>query len=511
MTSAFDIEVCHRLPLADAAFRLLDYVTDDDFLRSIFGRYHGRSYEDIISFPLFVHLLSDALLGHRGSAHQTFKHALEEDTLEASVQAMYGKLRRVPLGLSVGLFTEVASRLRTVAPPVVANRLPASFAEFWTLGFDGKKLKYVAKQLKPLRGLKGEIFGGKLLVVQDMRTQQAVTVEAVADGETGDNPLVPAVVDRIREMLDPRPRLWVGDRAFCGFELLGLLAEGSDHFVVRFNTSCGFHPDSSQPERTGIDDEKRPYREQWGWLGKANNRHRIRVRMITITCVKEDPLIFVTSLLDADRYPATDVLTLYRSRWGIEVMFLQVVQTFDLRDLIGGTAQATVFQAMLCLLLYNITMTIRDFIAVGANREPKAVSLKLLFDDVRRDLTGWTEVIGIDATLELLRRRGSATRRTCGSIWKRFWATYGRIDGRKRRLAKGGSEASRARTYVVGTLRSTKSSVTPIKKYPWIAARDFRRPKLQTSHRHSKQGKMFNASGQRPGFSEGTRYFSLKG
>jgi len=182
------------------------------------------------------------------------------------------------------------------------------------------------------------------------------------------------------------------------------MAEGADHFVVRFNTSCGFHPDSTQPMRTGIDAENRPFQEEWGWLGKPKNKHRIRVRMITVTRAgTDDPLKFVTSLHDADRYPADDLLTLYRSRWGIEVMFQRVVQTFDLRELIGGTPEATVFQAALCLLLYNITMIVRDFVAVGAQREPKTVSLQLLFDDMVRDLTGWLQVIGLETTLALLR------------------------------------------------------------------------------------------------------------
>ncbi len=429
MSSTFDIEACRRLPLADAAFRLLDHAVNDDFLTGVFERHRGRSYEDTITFPLFVHLITDALLGHRGSAHQTFLHAKANESLETTIHAMYGKLGRVPLELSLGLFAETAARLRTVASSAVVNPPPASLGAFWVLGFDGKKIKYVAQRLKPLRGLKGDIYGGKLLVVQDLATRQAIAAQAVADGEAADNPLVPAAVARVRAIPDPRPRLWVGDRAFCDFKLLGLLAADTDHFVVRFNTSCGFHADAAVPQRTGKDDEKRPYREEWGWLGKPKNPHRIRVRKITVIREAGDPLVFVTSLEDADRYPASDLLTLYRSRWGIEVMFQRVVQTFDLRHLIGGTPQATVFQAMLCLLLYNITLMIRDYVAVGAKKEPKEVSLNLLFDDVIRDLTAWREVIGVEATLDLLRATAIRTpedlrqylEEKLGTVWTDRW------------------------------------------------------------------------------------------
>jgi hypothetical protein len=407
MSTAFDLEACRRLPLADACWRLLDFVTDDAFLDGVFQRHHGRSYQRVISFPLFVRLIADALLGHRGaSAHRTFQQARADEALPASVQALYAKLRRVPLPVSTGFFADAAARLREVAPPVTAPPLPASLAAFRALGFDGKKIKYVAKRLKVLRGLKGHVFGGKLLVVQDLATRQAVVAEASADGEAGDNPLVAPAVARVRARPDGRPRLWFGDAAFCDFKLLGLLAADGDHFVVRFNTSCGFHPDPTVPARVGTDDAGRPYREEWGWLGQPDHPHRMRVRKIAVTVAAGPPLILVTSLLDADRYPAVALLTAYRSRWGLEVMFQQVVQTFALRHLIGGTPQATVFQAMLCLLLYNLTLIIADYVAAGAKREPKAVSLDRLFEQVVRDLTGWVEVIGRAATLSLL----SATR-----------------------------------------------------------------------------------------------------
>ena len=424
----FELEASRRLPLADAALRLLDHVTETEFLTGVFKRHRGRSYTDTIAFPSFVHLLSEALIGHRRSAHQAFVHAKKEASLKATVQAMYGKLRRVPLSLSLGFFAEAAARLREAAATTVVNALPASLDSFWVLGFDGKKIKYVAKRLKPLRGLKGDIYGGKLLVVQDLATRQAVAANADPDGEAADSPLVPAAVEQVRALGGTRARLWVGDRAFCQFQLLGLLAAGDDHYVVRFNTSCGFHVDSQVPARTGTDDEGRPYREEWGWLGKPDNPHRTRVRRITVTR-PGDPLIFVTSLEDADRFPAKDLLTLYRSRWGVEVMFQQVVQTFDLRHLIGTTPQGTVFQAMFALLLYNIAMMVRDYVAEGAERKPNDVSLILLFDEIVRDLTAWLKFIPTDATLEIIRataiRSAEELRRylqeSLAKVWKDSW------------------------------------------------------------------------------------------
>jgi hypothetical protein len=429
MSVSFNLEVSRRLPLADAAFRLLDYLSDDTFLDGVFARHHGRSYEEDIRFPLFVHLVTEAVLGHRGSPHQTFRQAQDENRLESTVQALYGKLRRVPLSLSLGLFTEASARLLQLGSAATTDPLPQSLAGFRVLGFDGKKIKYVTKKLKPLRGLKGNIFGGKLLVVEDLRTRHAVGASAAADGEAGDNPLVPEAVAQVRAVPSDQPRLWVGDRGFCEYETLKLLSAGTDQFVVRYGARFGFHPDPDVPERTGTDELGRPFTEQWGYLGAPSSRRRVYVRKITVTRVDQSPLAVVTSLLDVEKYPAGALLSVYGSRWGLEVMFQQVVQTFNLRHLIGSTAEGTVFQAMLCLLMYNITLVIRDGVAAGTQRTPDAVSLQVLFGDLVRDLTGWVEVLEPEETVELMRVtriEGAVAlwaylRTILGAVWTDRW------------------------------------------------------------------------------------------
>jgi hypothetical protein len=400
MCKSFDLEVCRRLPLAHAVVRLLNFAMADDLLDDVFEQYHARSYESTIRFPQLVKLLAEGLFGQQRSAHQTFQRAIDEGEVDASIQAIYGKLRRVPASLSLGLFAASAAQLRSVVPATIAHPLPDSLKEFWGLAFDGKKLKHVLRRLKPLRGLKGNIFGGKLLVVQDMATAQAVAVEAALDGETGDNPLVPGAIARVRSLPCSKPRLWVADRAFCEYKTLPLLAEHSDFFVVRYIASCKFHVDSTVPARTGIDKEGRCYREEWGWLGPKQN---VRCRKITVTRPGQAPFAVVTNVEDADRYPADDLLALYRRRWGIETMFQQVVQTFDLRRLIGGTAQATIFQAILCFLVYNVTLTIRDFIAQASAKEASKISTRTLFDDVADELKGMLKLVSVDTILETLK------------------------------------------------------------------------------------------------------------
>jgi hypothetical protein len=109
--------------------------------------------------------------------------------------------------------------------------------------------------------------------------------------------------------------------------------------------------------------------------------------------VAAEAICLVTDLFDAERYPAGDLLALYRLRWGIEEVFQQVTEVFHLQALIGTTPQGTVFQLAFCLLLYNLLQVVRGYIAAAQERPVPTISLELLFADVHRQLIAVSEVV----------------------------------------------------------------------------------------------------------------------
>jgi hypothetical protein len=402
--SSFAWETLTRLPLAESAYRLLDYALQASFLAELFQRHGGASYQKVIRFPLFVQLIGDALIEHAGSGHQSFTRAQEAGTLEASLKAMYGKLARLPLGLSRGLLFEATQRLRCLYPPRVAQRLPDSVQDFTVLALDGKKLKHVAHRLKVLRAVKGQVLAAKLAVAVDLRTGLAVALNADPDGEVSDAPLVPGVLALARAA-QAGPILWVEDRQFCDLVQPALIREGGDHYVLRYNAKVHFHADPACPARTGRDAAGRPYVEEEGWLGSPTNKRRQRVRRITLSRPGEEDVILVTDLLDGVAYPAADLLEIYRLRWGIERVFQQITEVFHLKALIGTTPQAGVFQAALCLLLYNVVVVLRSYLADAQGHEPEALSTAKLFYDVHRQLVALHEVLSSEEILRALDSR----------------------------------------------------------------------------------------------------------
>jgi hypothetical protein len=387
----FQAELLVRLPLAQAVLKMFEYVFDSPWLQGVYAAHRGRGYQRQLRFDQLVYLLRDALIIDGGSGRQSFERARRQGTLPVAFQNAYGKLGRLPLDLSMALVEQAGPRLVSLLPNgTLGASVPASLATMQVTVIDGKKIKHAAKRLKPLRGTPGTLLGGKLLVALALREGLAVGMSADPDGERNDIPLVPALVERVRAQV-PGPILWVADRQFVDFDLLPLLTQGDDQFLIRCSRKIAFTADPQRPAREGVDRQGRRYLQQWGWIGGKNQKHRPYVRRIVLSLPNED-LILVSSLLEETRYPADEVLEVYRQRWGIEQMFQQVTEVIHLQRLIGSTPQAMIFQAAFCLLLYDLIQVIKAHVAVAGQKTPQQVSGELLFRDVHEELAAWARL-----------------------------------------------------------------------------------------------------------------------
>lgn len=445
VVGAFDREVLQRLPLADAVLSLWAFVMDTSFLDGVFERHRGRSFEQVLKFPVFVELIADALVQHRGSGRQAFQRALDHDTLPTSIEAAYGKLRRVPLSLSEGFLEDSTARLRELrssADPVVD--WPAALSGFTPVSVDGKKLKRVAKRLTVARGQPGKLYGGKLLVAYVPTEGLARSFSSDPDGEANDCKLMPALISRARQAI-AGPRLWILDRQFCDLTQPRLLTQDGDHFLIRFHPKNHFEGDESRAVVTSQDATGRALIDEWGWMGSAQSKQRLSVRRSRLIRPGEEEVIVITNLLDETQYSAADLLAAYLHRWGIERVFQQVTEVFSLQQLIGSTPQATIFQGAFCLLLYNMLQLVRQEIA-AAQASPCAastLSVEEIFRDVTRQLIGLTELVAptqvaalIPEHRSLLELKRHLARRLCVPIPTLWWKTTNQRPRKKLPLRK---------------------------------------------------------------------------
>jgi hypothetical protein len=380
------------VPLANAVLTSFAYLLQPKLLDDLFERHRGRSYEDILSFSTFVTLIRDALIVHNGSAHQSFQHALEQGALPTCQEAVYGKLRRIPLGLSLAFMEEITKLIRDLLPKDARmGPLPKSLDAMTIVILDGKQIKDVAKRLKPVRGKPGKVVGGKVLAFYLPSEGLVVSMAADPDGEANDIRLMPDAIPRARARI-AGIRLWVADRQFCDLNQPVRLTEDGDHFLVRRSLKMGFHADPDRPVRTSLDSRGRRMTDQWGMIGSPKEKRQRYVRQIQLVRPGEEDIFLITDLLDEVAYAAEDLLEVYLHRWEIERVFQQITEVFSLERLVGSTPQATVFQASFCMVLYNLMQVIRAFVSIGreaaaAVETVEAVSVELLFRDVHRQLT----------------------------------------------------------------------------------------------------------------------------
>jgi IS4 transposase len=388
-----------KLPLAEAVVQVFRYVGDDARLQAIFDKQRGRCYDDVIRFPNLVTLIGDALLEHGGSGNQSFARARETGELKASTVAAYGKLSRLPIPLSQAFLAELTRFLRELFPPQAQRPSPASLGAFRTITLDGKAIKKVAKRLKFLRRVGGGLLGGRALVAMHYETGMVIGMHADEDGDANDVRFVPALLPWLRSEIQGI-LLFLADSGFCDLQRMEEFTEGGNHFLLRRHPKVGFHADRKKPLRTGVDAHGRTFVEQWGWLGAANHPKRRYVRQITLQRPGEPGVTLVTDLVEADRFPAEDLLDYYLQRWGIEQVFQKVTEVFHLQGLIGSTPKATIFQFAFCLVLYNLIQVIRGYIAAHQRRQTETISIENLFVDVHRQLTAWSVLVESGLPLE---------------------------------------------------------------------------------------------------------------
>ncbi len=225
-------QLLNGIPLARAVLSLAEYTLQAPFLNELFAQHRGRCYEDVLTFPQLVHIVFDALRQQRGSGRKVLRRAREQQQLPTCREAFYGKLRRLPVALSLALLAATSERLRAVLPPVMTEALPAALGGLDVLVVDGKKLKRVAKRLLACRGAAGKISGGKLLVAWRPREGLVIGMAAHSDGEVNEARLVPALLAQVRPH-SRGPRLFVADRQFCDLVQTARFTADGDHGLVR--------------------------------------------------------------------------------------------------------------------------------------------------------------------------------------------------------------------------------------------------------------------------------------
>lgn len=396
---SFALEILTELPLAEAFYTLWGHVATDRVLQELFDTYRGKCYQDRLSFHELVSVLVDALTRYHGSGRRAIAKSLERNQLSVQQRAPYSKLARLPLPLAEAFLSGLTARLQPLFPKnLYRTTLPACLDDLAVVVLDGKTIKNAAKRLLATRGRPGKLHGGKILAAYLPADGLVVAMAADPDGEANDIRLMPRVMPQARALVSG-PRLWVADAQFCDLDQSAAFTlEEGDHFLMRFTLRNSFTVDTVDPARTartGTNRLGQAYTQDWGWMGSEKDARRRYVRRFVVARAGAEDVIVVTDLLDAQAYPAEDLLEVYLHRWQIENVYQQITEVFELQHLIGCTPGATVFQTALCLVIYNMLQVVRG-LAAQVSPEPVQVndlSTEQIFRDMQEELVGLHRVL----------------------------------------------------------------------------------------------------------------------
>jgi hypothetical protein len=419
----FSVEALQRVPVAEGVLSVLAVLFSEERMSALFEKHRGASYQRTLSFHRLVQLMYSAVLEHNAVGSQAFDSARKANAMPVSDQAAYGKIGRMRQSLSHAIISESMAPLMEMFPECVKTRVPMCFNKYNVYGIDGKKLKDIDKRLLETRGTPGKLLGGKTLVALSIHEQLVVAMSSALDGEANDGPLVPDLLASVHART-PTLNIFLADAQFCDLTTpRRILNYGSD-FVMRYHPKVHFHVDNDVPAVHGKDGWDRPYVEEIGWLGNPEKKSSIRVRRIVVKREGKPDLIIVTSLLDSKKFSAADVLELYGLRWTIETAFLHVTKEFDLRHMIGSTAEATIFQFSISLMIYNVMKLIQAHASESQGVSPEEISLPKIIRSAKKEMISLSIFVPTELIADLiLDKRPTPARmlKLLSKLWDDDW------------------------------------------------------------------------------------------
>jgi IS4 transposase len=339
-------------PLCVMARAVLERLLDPTSLDALFERTAQRQYTRDLLFSTAVGLMAQVVLGRKPSVHAAYQ-ALT-DRLPISDTAVYNKLQRMELPVSAALVRDSASRA-TVLIQALNATLPPWLPGYHTKIIDGNHLEATEHRLAELRTTWAAPLPGKGLVIFDQPTLTVTDILLTEDGQAQERSLLPDVLPLIHAQ-----DLWIADRNFCTLQFLFGIAARSAYFVIRQHGTLKGHLLGQRRARGRCETGK--VFEQRLRLTDADGQVRI-VRRITVALDQPtqdgDTEIHILTNLSRQAASPAQVAQLYRRRWTLEGLFLEVSQTLACEVKTLAYPKAALFAFCVGLLAANAVAVLK--------------------------------------------------------------------------------------------------------------------------------------------------------
>jgi Transposase DDE domain len=354
-----------KRPIGVMARAALQRILDPDHIDRLFARTAEKQYTRELLFSTLVELMSQVVLGIQPSVHAAYQ-ALA-DHIPVSDQAVYNKLQNVELAVSAALVRDSARRAAPVIRALGAT-LPSWLPGYCVKILDGNHLAATEHRLEELRHTWAAPLPGKGLVVLDQATMTVTEALLTEDGQAQERSLLSDVLPLVQ-----RRDLWLADRNFCTLRLLFSIAAKGAFFAIRQHGSVvgqrlGPRKAKGRCATGFVCEQKLRLRND---AGEVLDVRRVTVELDQPTCDGDTEIHILTNLPAKDA-PAVAVAELYRKRWTIEGLFLEVSQTLDCEVDTLCYPKAALFAFCLGLLACNAVALLKAALRAAHGAEAAA-------------------------------------------------------------------------------------------------------------------------------------------
>jgi hypothetical protein len=149
----------------------------------------------------------------------------------------------------------------------------------------------------------------------------------------------------------------VFDKAYMGYHQFAKWTTQKIWFVTRMKDNADFHVTKVLVDKTKRKNAKGVLKEQYITVAVKQNGtviERLKLRRIAFKTEEGKAYVFITNNFTL---PASQVATIYKNRWMIELLFKQIKQNFPLRYFWGESPNAIKMQVY-CVLIAQLLMVV---------------------------------------------------------------------------------------------------------------------------------------------------------
>lgn len=199
--------------------------------------------------------------------------------------------------------------------------------------------------------------------------------------------------DLLKTQVFPWKTLFCGDAGFVGYDLWKLIADQGHHFVMRVGSNV------TLLRKLGYVRESHGIVYCWPSKAARQKQPPLALRLIAMKFGRT-PVYLVTNILDPRELPNAAAAQLYQLRWGIELQFRTIKQTFGRSKLRSKTPDRALRELDWSLLgLWMIQLfAVKEQLAIG--QPPARSSAALAIHAIRDVFHHWSEIPTQGASLK---------------------------------------------------------------------------------------------------------------